>query len=89
MRYRQLSNRAANETNTVIAAGYFITDLLLNYNFKKFEFTLSLENILNHQWNEAQFDTESKLKNETTAVSEIHFTPGSPRFFKFGAAFNF
>ncbi len=81
-------NRAANETKA-IATGYFIKDFLLNYNFKKFDFTLSLENILNHQWNEAQFETESKLKNESAAISEIHFTPGGPRFFKLGAAFNF
>ena len=30
-----------------------------------------------------------KLKNETTPVSEIHFTPGTPFFLKLTAAYKF
>ena len=87
IRYRQISRRPANETNSVRAEGYFIADLQLNYRLKRLEFGLSLENVMNREWREAQFDTESLLPNETSPVSEIHFTPGTPRFFKFGIAY--
>jgi hypothetical protein len=33
---------------------------------------------LNTNWNEAQFDTESRLPFETLSTSELHFTPGTP-----------
>ena len=89
LRYRFIDNRPANETNTVRAEGYLLADVVLSYRFKKFEFTLAGENILNNEWREAQFDTESRLKNEIDPVSEIHYTPGSPRNLKFGISFHF
>lgn len=78
IRYRYIGDRAANETNTVIAKGYMLLDLSVNYKSEHFKIGLSVENALNVDWNEAQFDTESRLQNETQAVSEIHFTPGTP-----------
>lgn len=88
-RYRFIDDRPADETNTVRAKGYFITDILFSYSFKKLEFTLSAENIFNREWNEAQFNTESRLQSEPSAASEIHFTPGTPRFIKAGISFRF
>jgi hypothetical protein len=32
------------------------------------------ENLLNTKWNETQFATESRLKEEPNSVEEIHFT---------------
>ncbi len=89
LRYRLIGNRPANETNTIKAQGYFIGDLLLNYRLKKFDIFVSAENILNTDWREAQFDTESRLKFETQPVSEIHYTPGAPRYFKAGVTIYF
>jgi hypothetical protein len=89
LRYRYISNRPANEDNSVVADGYFLLDAVLSYTWKRFEFSLSGENLLNRNWKEAQFNTESRLKNEPSPVSEIHFTPGTPRFIKAGIAFNF
>ena len=82
LRYRYIGDRAANEDNTVVAKGYLLADAVINYSQKKFEVGLSAENIFNVDWNEAQFDTTSRLSNETDAVSEIHFTPGTPLFLK-------
>ncbi len=84
LRYRYLGDRPANEDNSVVAHGYFLLDAVLKYTRKSFEWTLSAENLLNREWNEAQFDTASRLQNETSPVSEIHFTPGSPFYFKTG-----
>ena len=41
-----------------------------------------MENVFNVKWNEAQFATESRLKNEINPVTELHFTPGTPFFIK-------
>jgi hypothetical protein len=89
VRYRFIGDRPADETNTIKARGYFITDLTLSYQIKKLEFSLSAENIFDREWNEAQFNTESRLQFEPNPVSEIHFTPGTPRFIKGTVAFRF
>jgi len=78
LRYRYLKDRPANEDNTVIAKGHFVTDAGFTYSFGRFQTGLSFENLLNTEWNEAQFDTESRLRNEVLPVSELHFTPGTP-----------
>jgi outer membrane receptor protein involved in Fe transport len=80
LRYRFMGNRPANETNSVVAKGYFIADAALNYTAPKWEAGISIQNLLNSKWKETQFETESRLKNETAPVSEIHFTAGTPFF---------
>jgi outer membrane receptor protein involved in Fe transport len=80
LRYRFITDRPANENKSVIAKGYTVTDFSFNYTNKKYEIGLAIENLFNVEWNETQFDTESRLKNEPVPVSEIHFTPGVPFF---------
>ena len=82
LRYRFIDDRPANEGNTVTAKGYFLLDAVAQYEFKHYTFGLSAENLLNSEWNQAQFDTESRLRGETMSVSELHYTPGSPLFVK-------
>lgn len=84
IRYRYIKDRAANEDNSVVAKGYTVLDMVLNYTQKKYELGISVENLLNTEWREAQFDTESRLQNEAEPVSEIHYTPGTPFFIKAG-----
>jgi outer membrane cobalamin receptor len=78
--YRYIKDRAANEDNSIVAEGYFVVDAVLNYTKKKYEVGFSIENMLNTEWNEAQFATESRLRNEPAIVNELHFTPGNPFF---------
>ncbi|HRE38121.1 MAG TPA: TonB-dependent receptor [Chitinophagaceae bacterium] len=80
LRYRYMANRPANEDNSVVAKGYFVTDAAINYTKKNWEAGISIQNLFNTKWKETQFDTESRLQNETDPVSEIHFTPGTPFF---------
>lgn len=80
LRYRYMADRPANEDNTLVAKGYFVTDLQANYARKHYTLGLSVQNLLNTRWKETQFDTESRLKGEATPVEEIHFTPGTPFF---------
>ncbi|MBB3837605.1 outer membrane receptor protein involved in Fe transport [Runella defluvii] len=78
LRYRYIGNRPANEDNSIVAKGYFVTDALVNYSKNRFSVGLSVQNMFNTQWKETQFATESRLQNETEPVEEIHFTPGTP-----------
>lgn len=89
MQYRYLSDRPANETNTVIAEGYLITDMIMTYDFPRWTVGMSIENLFNEQWNEAQFETESQLRGELAPVSEIHYTPGSPFMLKMSLSYRF
>ena len=89
LRYRYLKSRPANEDFSLEADGYWLLDAVAGYNFKKLEFKLTAENLLNSEWKEAQFETTSRLKTEAEAVSEIHFTPGSPFFLKAGISCSF
>ncbi|MBC3541629.1 TonB-dependent receptor [Rufibacter sediminis] len=89
LRYRFVGDRAANEDYSVTASGYLLLDAVASYTYKNLEFKLSGENLLNSNWKEAQFDTESRLAHEAEPVSEIHFTPGTPFFLKFGVSYSF
>lgn len=89
IRYRYLDDRPANEDNSIVAKGYFVTDFNANYNFKNMTLGVIIENLFNTEWNETQFATESRLQNEAQAVEEIHFTPGIPFFIKGTVSYRF
>ena len=80
IRYRLMGDRPANEDNSIVAKGYFVTDAAVNYTKKKWEAGIAIQNLFDVKWKETQFDTESRLQNEPAPVSEIHFTPGTPFF---------
>jgi outer membrane receptor for Fe3+-dicitrate len=82
LNYRFLKSRPANEDNSIVAKGYFVSDFNMNYQYKKMNYGIIIENLFNTKWNETQFATESQLQNETKSVEEIHFTPGTPFFIK-------
>ncbi|KAA9338630.1 TonB-dependent receptor [Hymenobacter busanensis] len=89
LRYRHLDSRPANEDNTVRARGYFIMDAVASYTQRRYQVGFSIENLLNADWNEAQFDTESRLQGEKESVSELHYTPGTPFFVKLNGSLFF
>ena len=78
--YRFIQDRPANEDNSIVAKGYFVTDFNLNYSWKNWNFGLIVDNLFDTEWNETQFATNSRLFNEAQSVEEIHFTPGTPFF---------
>jgi outer membrane receptor protein involved in Fe transport len=89
IRFRHLSDRPANEDNSIVATGHTLFNISLAYNYKQFTFTINGENLLNSEWNEAQFATETRLKGEKQGVTELCYTPGNPRNFQFGIAYKF
>lgn len=83
IRYRYIDDRPANEDNSIVANGYFVTDLNMNYAFNKnVSVGVAIENLFDTEWNETQFATETRLQTEIDPVEEIHFTPGTPFFIK-------
>lgn len=78
LRFRYMGNRAANEDYSITATGYTVADVNLLYQMKNMSLGIDINNVFNAPWNETQFATESRLKNEVEAVEEIHFTPGYP-----------
>ena len=89
LRYRHIGDRPANEDNSVIAKGYTVANLGLSYAYGPFKYFVAVENLFDVDWNEAQFDTESRLADETQPVSEIHFTPGNPLNLQAGISYEF
>ncbi|MCB0502047.1 MAG: TonB-dependent receptor [Bacteroidetes bacterium] len=89
IKYRYLKDRPANEDNSIVAMGYLILDLNVGYRWKNLSFGFEINNLLNSNWNETQFATESRLKDEVEPVEEIHFTPGTPFFIKGNIKYSF
>lgn len=77
-RYRYIMDRPANEDNSIVAEGYLVFDANLSYRFNNITFGVMIENLFDSEWNEAQFATESRLRDEGEPVEELHFTPGTP-----------
>jgi hypothetical protein len=87
--YRYIKDRPANEDNSIVAEGYFVLDANLNYRYKDVTFGFSVENVLNTEWNEAQFATESQLQGEPNPIDELHFTPGTPFAIRGSVSYSF
>jgi outer membrane receptor protein involved in Fe transport len=88
-RYRHIDSRPAQEDNAIRARGYFLLDAVATYTRPRFQVGATAENLLDAQWNEAQFATDSRLRGEMASVNELNFTPGTPFFLKLNASLFF
>ena len=87
---RYLADRYATEDRQHTARGYTLVDFTARYRFKMVEAFLSIENLVNVEYREAQFFFTSRLRGEPAGgVDDIHFTPGNPRTFLGGLALRF
>jgi outer membrane cobalamin receptor len=84
--YRYIHDRPGNNTYTLTADGYFVTDLKINYTKKRYEIGATIENLFNTKWNEFEAEEVSQLKGETAPVDQMSFTPGTPIFAKLRVA---
>lgn len=87
--YRYVSDRPSIEDNSRQAPGHMVMFAGISYTYKKLKFSVFGENLFNTEWNEAQFDTESRLIGESSSVTELHYTPGNPRNFQFSLSYIF
>ncbi|PYM24315.1 MAG: TonB-dependent receptor [Candidatus Rokuibacteriota bacterium] len=87
---RYLGDRWADEFRYQTARGYTLFNSTTRYRFRNFEAFLTIENLTNVDWREAQFFFTSRLRGEPArGVDDIHFTPGTPRSFFGGIALHF
>ncbi len=94
LKFRYLQDRPANEDNSVVAEGYTVFDANANYRLGGVTLGVQIENLFDVDWIETQFDTESRIRQangtlEEEAVSEIHFTPGTPFGIRFSVKYQF
>ena len=82
--YRAMSKRPADQYYAVTALGYYVMDASIAYERKRWQISLTVENFLDTKWNEAQFTTETQLRNEAQPVTQLCFTAGTPIALKLG-----
>lgn len=88
-RYRHIGSRPADESGSVRARGYTVWELFGTYSRGALGLTVTVDNLFDTEWNEAQFSTTSRLHHEPHEVTELHFTPGAPRGVQVGIAYDF
>lgn len=87
---RHVGDRVADDFGHHTAKGYTLFNWNARYRYKNLEAFLSVENLANTKWREAQFFFTSRLAGEPAGgVDDIHFTPGNPRTFLGGIALHF
>ena len=92
---RYLQNRFADEERQQTARGYTLFEVGGRYRYKlpggrALDAFMTIENLTNVDWREAQFFSTSRLRGEPAdGVPDIHYTPGNPRTFIGGIAFRF
>ena len=79
LRGRYVADRAANESDTVTAKGYYLLDLFARYRWRDLELSLQLLNFTNTKWREAQFSDNSCVRSEIQTRN-----PAAPCFAKPG-----
>ena len=89
LRYRHIGARAADQADSVIARGYTIVELFGTWQISRVRLIVTLDNLLDTAWNEAQFATTSRLQGEPGPVTELNFTPGAPRTIQVGVDYRF
>ena len=87
---RYLGDRYADESRHQTARGYTLVDASARYRWRCLEAFVSVENIFDVDWREAQLFFTSRLPGEPAGgVPDIHFTPGAPRSVLGGLAVRF
>jgi hypothetical protein len=78
LRTRGIGDRPGNDSGTLTAQGYLIFDLMAGRTFGKLDVNVTINNLLNSDWREAQFADTSAVVPGGPAVEQMHFTPGIP-----------
>ncbi|HEX8114584.1 MAG TPA: TonB-dependent receptor [Kofleriaceae bacterium] len=89
LRARGIGDRPGNDRGTLTAQGYLIFDLIAGRTFGKLDLNLTVNNLLNSDWREAQFADTSAIVPGGPAVEQMHFTPGIPLTATATAAYRF
>ncbi len=89
LRTRGIADRTGNEDATLTAKGYLLFDVIAGKKIGKLDLELTIANLLNTEWREAQFAEESRVTPTADVVEQMHFTPGMPLTATIKAAYQF
>ncbi|HEX7839505.1 MAG TPA: TonB-dependent receptor [Kofleriaceae bacterium] len=89
LRARGIADRPGNDDGTLTAQGYLIFDLMAGRTFGKLGLNLTINNLLDTDWREAQFADTSAVMPGARVVEQMHFTPGIPLTATVTAAYRF
>jgi outer membrane receptor protein involved in Fe transport len=78
LRCRGIADRPGNEDGSLIAEGYVIFDLIAATRRGRWGINLTVQNLLDAEWREAQFAEASRVAPMAEVVEQMHFTPGIP-----------
>ena len=78
LRGRGIADRAGNEDSTLVAPGYLLFDLVAGTQYRGWGANLTIVNLANSAWREAQFAESSRVTPTADIVEQMHFTPGVP-----------
>jgi hypothetical protein len=78
LRARGIGDRPANDDGSLTADGYLLFDLVAAHKLGRFETGLTVMNLLDSKWREAQFAEESRVSPDAELREDVHFTPGAP-----------
>ena len=89
LRARGIGDRPGNDDGSLTARGYLIFDLMSGATFDKLDLNLTINNLLDADWREAQFADESAVTPGAPVVEQMHFTPGIPLSATLTASYRF
>jgi outer membrane receptor protein involved in Fe transport len=89
LRARGIADRPGNDDGSLTAKGYLIFDLMAGRSFGKLDLNLTINNLFNADWREAQFADASAVTPGGPVVEQMHFTPGIPMTATATAAYRF
>lgn len=78
LRARGIADRPGNEDGTLVAEGYLLLDVIAGTERGNWGVNLTINNLLDSDWREAQFAEESRVTPLADLVEQMHFTPGIP-----------
>jgi len=78
LRGRGIGDRAGNSDGSLTAEGYLIFDVVAGTTLGSFGLELTIANLLNAAWREAQFAEDSRVAPTADLLEQMHFTPGLP-----------
>ncbi|MGE0396488.1 MAG: TonB-dependent receptor [Kofleriaceae bacterium] len=89
VRTRGIADRVGNDDGSLTAKGYLLVDLIAGKKIGNLDLELSIANLLDSEWREAQFAEESRVSPTANLVEQMHYTPGIPLTATLKAAYTF
>ncbi len=89
LRARGIADRPGNDDGSLTAEGYLIFDLIAGRTLGRYAIELTVTNLFDTDWREAQFAEKSRVSTTAPLLEQMHFTPGVPLTATVAAAVTF